>query len=184
MSAAQWTPPAAAQRTAANEIVDAIIEALRADRGVHAEAAVAAAARLGGTFLFRSLGFEAANIKPGSPVFSDAANERGPLQTLGNELIAAGVDKGALTVGPPIGDAHQPHLSLADTQTLIESRLFAIAGKHGLSQEQAAHACALAAARLIKMTAQVLDVPIGVALAAQGFVEGSKTMPVPLAAGS
>jgi hypothetical protein len=184
MSAPEWTPPTAAQRAAANEIVDAIIEALRSDRGVHAETAIAAAARVGGTFLFRSFGFEAANIKPGSPVFSDAANERGPLlvQTLGNELIAAGVDKAALTVGPPVADAHQPHLSLVDTQTLLEARLRGIAGKHGLSQGQAAHACAIAAARLVKMCAQVLDMRIGVALAAQGFVEGSKTMPLPLAA--
>jgi hypothetical protein len=51
----------------------------------------------------------------------------------------------------------------------------------GLSAEEAAHACALAAARLVKMCAEVLDARIGFALAAQGFVEGSKTMPVALA---
>ena len=40
----------------------------------------------------------------------------------------------------------------------------------------------LAAARLVEMCAEVLDVRIGFALAARGFVDVSKTMPVPLAA--
>jgi hypothetical protein len=62
----------------------------------------------------------------------------------------------------------------------VESRLRAIASNHGLTEEQAAHACALAAARLIQMCSSVLDPKIGFAIAAFGFVEGSKTMPVPL----
>jgi hypothetical protein len=186
MSAIRWTEPTPAQRAVANEFVDAIIEVLRSDRGVHAETSIAAAARLGGTFLFRSFGFDSRNIQPGSPVFSDASNELGPLlvQTLASERIAARASKAALTVGPPVEDAHRPHLSVIETQTLIEPRLRAIAGKQGLSQEQAAHACALAAARLIEMCADVLDPRIGFALAAQGFVEGSKTMPMPLAQGN
>ena len=130
MSAPEGTRRTPAQRRAANEIVDAIVEALRSDRGVHAQTAIAAAARMGGTFLFRSFGFETRNTEAGSP----------------------------------------------------ESPLRRIAARHGLSTEQAAHACALAAARLVKMCAEVLDAQIGFALAAQGFVEGSKTMPVSLAA--
>jgi hypothetical protein len=72
---------------------------------------------MGGTFLFRAFGLESRGIQPGAPVFSDAANERGPLLS-----------------------------------------------------------------RLITMFAQVLDARIGFALAAQGLVEGSKTMPGSLAA--
>ena len=186
MSAPRWTPPTEAQRRAADEIVDAIVAALRSDRGVHAETAIAAAARIGGAFLFRSFGFEPRGIEPGSPVFSDAANERGPLlvQTLGTELMAAGVGKAVLSAGAQIPDAHLPHLSVTETQTLIESPLRRIAERYRLSPEEAAHACALAAARLIAMCAQVLDAQTGFALAARAFVEGSKTMPIRLPQGT
>ena len=178
----QWTPPTEAQLAAANEVVDSIVEAFRSDRGVHAETAVAAASRIAGTFLFRSFGFDFRNIQPGSPVLSDAANERGPLllRTLGTALVVGGVNKSALTVVAEIPDEHRPHLSIAETQTRIEATLRAIASRHGLSQEQAAHACALAAARLIKMCADVLEPRIGFALATRGFVEGTKTVPAAL----
>ena len=176
-----WTPPTGAQRAAADEIVSAITAALRSDRGVHAETAIAAAARLGGTFLFRSFGFEPTGAKPGSPVLSDAANERGPLlmQTLAAEIAELGVDASRMNAGD-IPDAHHPQLSVTETQARIEAALRSVADKHALSDEHAAHACALAAARLIKMCTGVLDPRVGFALAVYGFVEGSKTMPIPL----
>ena len=178
----QWTPPTEAQLTAASEMVDLIVDALRSDRGVHAETAIGAAARMAGTCLFRSFGFELRNVKPGSPVLSDAANERGPLllQTLGTALAAAKLQSSALTLPPDIADEHRPRLSLIETQTLLEPAVRRIAARHGLTPEQAAHACTLAAARLIRMCVEVLDPRIGFAVATQGFVEGTKTAPVPL----
>lgn len=55
-----------------------ILAKLTDERGVHAETAVSAAARMAGTFLLRSLDLPITKLEPGAPVLSDAANERGP----------------------------------------------------------------------------------------------------------
>lgn len=180
----QWTPPTQAQLQAAEESVNAIVELLRTERGVHAETAIAGAARVAGTFLFRSFKFPDLKAEPGSAVFSDKANEHGPLlvQTLGAGLNALNVplQPGELTGDVP--EENKPHLSVTATQKLLESPLRAIAAKHGLTDEQGAHACALAAARLMQKCADILNPKIGFSIAAYGFVEGSKTMPAPLQA--
>lgn len=179
MTAPEWSPPTPAQLAAADAMVDVIIELLRTDRGVHAETAIAGAARIGGTFLFRSFGYNLKDAQPGSPVFSDAANEHGPLlmRTLETQMRALGIETLELTRDGEVPDEHRPHLSVIETQTLLEAPLRRISNEHRLSSEQAAHACALAAARLVKMCAQVLEPRIGFTLAVYGLVEGSKTMP-------
>ena len=180
MNAQTWTAPTAEQRAAAIEIVDAIIDALASQRGVHAETAVAAAARMSGTFAFRSFGLPVTNIEPGSPVFSDAANEHGPLlvRTVTTEAIALGIDESNLRSADPIADDHRPHLSLVETQRLLDVPLKSIVEQHSLSSQQSAHACAIAAGRLMHMCAQVLDPRIAFSLVVQGLVEGSKTAPI------
>lgn len=167
---------------AADEIINVIIESLRSDNGVHSETAISSAARLAGTFLFRSFEFPYIDAQPGSPVLSEEANEHGPLllQTLGAALnvLNVGLDGGRLS--PNIPEDHEPHLSVTDAQQLMETPLRAVTEKHKLTDQQAAHACAIAAARLIQMCTAVLDPHVGFALASFGFVEGAKTMPIPL----
>ena len=180
-----WKAPTRAQVTAADKMVDAIVRLLRNERGVHAETAIAAAARLGGTFLFRSFRFPPKDIQPGAPVFSDLANEQGPalVQTFAYGLAAEGLDPQALqTATLEVPERNQPLLGVVATQEKLEAELRAIAAAQRLAEPEAAHACALAAARLVKMTVQVLDPRVAFAVAAYGFVEGSKTMPAPLAA--
>ncbi len=175
----QWTPPTKSQLAAADEMVDAVIKSLRSDRGVHAETAIASAARMAGTFLFRSFNFLNIDAAPGSAVFSDAANDYGPLliDTLGSGLVTLGLAKPSTDMAIP--EEHKPHTTVLETQSLIEAPLHEIALTHNLTLEQAAHSCALVAARLIQMSAQVLEPQIGFALAAYAIVEGSKTMPAP-----
>jgi hypothetical protein len=177
-----WIPPTEAQLQAAGETVDAIIASLQDTGGVHAETAVSAAARMAGTFLFRSFNFSQLDAEPGTAVLSEEANVQGPLliQTLGAGLNVFGValDSSEMKSGFP--EENNPQLSVTATQELLEARLRAIASGHGLTGPQAAHACALAAAKLIEMTSGVLDPHVGFSLAAFGFVEGSKTMPAPL----
>ena len=62
----------------AEEFENLIFNSLQSEKGIHAETAVAASARMAGTFLFRSFGFPLKGIESGQPVFSDAANEQGP----------------------------------------------------------------------------------------------------------
>jgi hypothetical protein len=179
----QWTAPTKAQGAAAGKIVEAIVAALRNDKGTHAETAIAAAARMAGTFLFRSLRLAVAGAPPGTPVLSEAANEHGPLlvQTFGVGLVGEGIDPSKITPDLHIPDQNQPLLSVTQTQEKLEPMLRAIAAKHRLDDAQAAHACALAAATLVRMTTAVLEPRTGFAVAAYGFIEGSKTMPIALA---
>jgi len=181
-TAPAWVPPTDAQLRAAERIADLIIAALTTERGVHAETAIASAARLGGTFLFRSLGLPTGSVKPGTPVLSDAANVQGPLlvQTFGTGLARLGVTVDQSAISKPIPADNTPHLSVLETQAALEAPVITIADSHRLDRQAAAHACALAAAILIQKSRSVLDPGIGAALAVYGLVEGSKTMPGPL----
>jgi len=168
-----------AQLRASREIADAIVTALRTERGVHAETAVAGAARLAGAFLFRSFNLPTSGIAPGSPVLSDVANQRGPLLV---EVLQAGlgglgvsVDSAAMEESPE----HEPQMNFLETQQALEPRLAEIAAAHGLEGEGAARACALATALLIYRTREVLEPRVSFGLAVYGFVEGTKTMPAP-----
>lgn len=169
-----------AQLNASRLISDCIINDLATERGPHAETCVAAAARMGGTFLFRTFGLPTTNIPVGAPVLSDIANERGPLLV---EVMKAGlsglgleIDERSVSVGPTGG--HAPLISIVETQQKLDAKLTGITASHGLSGETAARACALAAALLIYQTRSVLDPAIGFGLAVYGFVEGTKTNPV------
>ena len=174
-------PPTKPQFAAAKRYVDIVVREFRTDKGVHAETAIAAAARMAGTFLFRSFNFPLKDIEPGSAVLSDAANDHGPLliQTLGAALNALRVelDQSKLSGGVP--DDNRPHVTLTETQARVESSFRDVSARLGLTAEQSAHACALAAAQLIQLSAGALDPNIGFSVAAYGFVEGAKTAPVP-----
>lgn len=179
----EWKAPAKAQVVAAAKMVEAIVRLLKNEKGVHAETAIAAAARLGGTFLFRSFGLPTDGIAPGTAVFSDRANDEGPalMQTFAYGLVAESLDPRALQTNDlDVPEQNRPLLSVVETQAKLEAEVRAIARSQKLDASQAAHACALAAARLVKMTVQVLDPRTGFAVAAYGFVEGTKTMPGPL----
>lgn len=182
MAEPQWSPPTQPQLRAADGYVDIVIKALRTDQGVHSETAIAAAARMAGTFLLRSFNFPLKDIKPGSAVLSNAANDHGPVlvQTLGAALNALEVNLDSSKLSGNVPNENQPQISVNETQSRVEAQFRNVSAKHGLTPEQSAHACALAAARLIHMSSAVLDPHIGFSVAAYGFVEGSKTAPIPL----
>jgi len=183
MTQPQWVSPTQAQWQAAERIAELVIATLRTERGIHAETAIASAARLGGTFLFRSFGLRTDGIKPGTAVLSDLANEHGPLlvQTLGTALGRLGVSVDQSAISKPIPPQNAPHLSVLETQAALEAPATTLAERSQLDRQGAAHACALAAAILIQKAQYVLHPDVGAAIAVYGFVEGSKTMPPPLA---
>jgi hypothetical protein len=179
MTQLQWTPPTPSEVRAADETTELIVQAIATERGVHSETAISAAARLAGTFLFHSFLLPEIKTEPGTVVLSDAANDRGPLlvRTLAAGLSSFGFTPSSADLPENLLESHKPQIDIAAMRERLESRILAIACKHGLTDEQTAHACALAAARLIHMSAYVLDPHIGFSLALLGFVEGSKTMP-------
>jgi hypothetical protein len=169
------------QFQAGKELCDAIIGALKTERGVHAETAVSAAARITGTLVLRSCGLPLAKLQPAGPIFSDVSDQRGQ-RALGvvDTFLEAGkipVDKRRPNV--PVEEAHRPHMSLLETQSQLEPACQAILGKCGLTGEDGAQAAAIAVALMIQKTAQSLDPNISYAIAVNGLVEGCKTVPIP-----
>jgi len=176
----------ATQLKVADAITGTITRILGEAGGAHAETAVASAARLAGTFLFRDFKFPARNIAPGSAVLSDAANEAAPLLfvTLEATLRALGVFTDPKKRSNFELAGHTSRLSVTDTQRLLESSIRTVIAGFELSSREAAQSCAIAAGRLIQLHASTLDPSVGAAVAAYGFIEGLKTMPPPLAGGT
>jgi hypothetical protein len=171
-----------AQLTAANAFATATIDTIREARGVHAETAIATLARMAGTFLYRSFGFDAADVTPGQAVFSDQANEAGPrlLEILGGTLAALEVPLDPARLGDKPDPARPPRKAFLETQRLLEPRLAALREAHDLSFEEAAEAAAAGTALLIRHGVNVLEPNLAFSLAVYSFVEGAKTAPEPV----
>ncbi|MEO7999143.1 MAG: hypothetical protein ABI852_16940 [Gemmatimonadaceae bacterium] len=170
-----------AQLKSSRVISDYVISALATERGAHAETCVCGAGRMAGTILFRTFGLPTQNMTVGSPVLSDIANERGPVLV---EVMKAGlaglgieIDERTASSGPT--DGHAPLITIIETQQKLDEKIGEITSSHGLYGEEAARACALATALLISLTKSVLDPQISFGLAVYGFVEGTKTVPIP-----
>jgi len=174
-----WTPTQDDFATA-EEFYQAILSPLQSDRGVHAETAVAVAARMAGTFLFRSFNLPMTGVTPGSAVLSDAANEQGPelIGTLFKMLTALKVPLDPSKVKYDTPEDNKPHWTILETQSKLGATFRTTAARHGLADRRAALASVMAAAFLIRDTAPVLDSHIAAGIALYGFVEGTKTAPV------
>lgn len=167
------------QIEAANAFAASVINVLQTECGVHAETAIAGAARMAGTFLFRSFGFQQIGLAAGAVVLSEQANEAGPrlIRILGVTLDNLGVKLDPNRIGAGEANAAKPLLSFLETQGLLEPRFEEIRDGLGLSYAEAADAAALATAILIRQCASVLDPYVAFSVAMYGFVEGAKTMP-------
>jgi hypothetical protein len=167
------------QVQATQEFINATIAALQNETGVHAETAIAATARMAGTFLFRSFDFALDGLQPGQPVLSEQANEQGPrlVQIIAAMLAHLGetIDFSKAAAGR--GPKHQPQLTFIETLGRLEPEYSRIKDRLALSPQTAAEAAAVAAALLIRQCKEVLDVGIGFGLAAYAVVEGTKTAP-------
>jgi extradiol dioxygenase family protein len=173
-----WTPTPK-DSEAAEEFVKIILDTLRSNRGVHAETAVASAARMAGTFLLWSFNLPMDGVRPGSAVFSDLANEQGPelvsvfFETL--QALKISVRQSSAQSATP--EEHVPHRSLLETQATLGPALCAAADRLGLDDRRAAVVSVMAACLLIRDTVSVLDPNVAAGIALYGFVEGAKTAP-------
>lgn len=176
---------AATRAAVAQAFAQAALPALAPEGRLQAESAIAAMARMAGTYYFRSFGYAAMQLVPGQAVLSDEANEKGPeLMNLTHEVLARlGLrlqDDRVRTALDTKADKHTPVLGFAYTQPRLERAFASIKAEHGLSNVEAGRAAACAVALLIHNHQQALDPAIGFGIAVYGFVEGTKTTPWPV----
>jgi len=167
------------RHAAAGEMVDIFAQKLGRGRAVHPETAIAAGARMAGTMLFRSFGFDTSKMPVGAAVLSEQANVQGPelMGIVGTMLQHYGLtpDVEKLKAGNR-GEA--PKLTVNEMQALLEADLTQVRVKHGLDLVDGARACALAVAFLIRECAPGIGAEVGFNVATYGFIEGTKTVPI------
>lgn len=170
----------AAQNRAAGEFVDLFAGKLGSGRAVHSETAIASAARLAGSLLFRSFELNVQPAQPGTVVLSNEANEQGPqlIEVLSAMLQHFGVrlDHEKLG-GETTKGGNSPQLSPVESLALLQEEALDIAAQNGLNLKEAAQAAAMATAFVVKECAPTLGPEVGFNIAAYGFIEGCKTVP-------
>jgi len=168
------------QNKVAGLFVDLVAARAGTGRAVHAETAIAMAARLSGSLLFRSFNFEFQKLDPGSVLLSEQANEEGPqlINILDSMLQNFGVtlDKTKLG-GRNALRGEEPKLSIIESLALLQEDAIRIAGENRLSLKEAAQSAAMATAFVVKECARSIGGEVGFNVAIYGLIEGSKTVP-------
>ena len=165
------------QNQAAGSIVELIATEIGNNRQIDPETAIVAAARLAGSFMFRSFNFNLNNASPGSAFLSEEANEKGPVLidvlvgTLNNFEVNLDSDK------MNSNSNEESKLTFLETLLHIQDQAKVIMNQNNLTQEQMAYACAMATAFIIKECQNDLAAESGFHTAVCGFIEGSKTVP-------
>ena len=170
------------QLDSAQEFATAAIAALKTAQGIHPGTAVAATARMAGTYLFRSFRLHLPGVEPGQAVLSGKASTYGPtlIETAARLLGRMGIALDATRAGIPVGLKDQPTLGFLETQRLLERAFAPIRARYGFDDEQAAYAAAAATALLVRHCAKGLEPHVAFNIAALGFIEGVKTAPNPV----
>jgi len=168
------------QNQAAGDFVELIASRLGSGRAIHPETAIAASARISGSLLLRSFGFDLEATAPGTVLLSKEANDKVP--TLVNLLGAFLANNQVALDSAKLGDASaqrgaEPNLSAQQSLELLQADALQIAARHSLSLQQAAEAAALATGFIVKECAASIGGEIGFNVATFGFIEGSKTAP-------
>lgn len=165
------------QNKAAGAVVELIAKEFGDNRQIHPATAIAAGARLAGSFLFRSFKFIPPNASPGSVVLSEEANEKGPvlINILGGVLTSFGVDPDPEKMNSPV--SAESNFSFLETLQRIQDQAHVIMNQNNLNLEEMAYSCAMATAFIIKECRNDLPVESGFHTAVYGFIEGTKTLP-------
>ena len=163
----------------AKEFAGIAANAFVSNGNMHPGTVLAALARMGGTYLFRSFNLSLHGVVPGQAVLSVAADSEAPklLQIVGAVLANAGIAIDNTQAGTPTDPKHRPALTFLVTQRKLEAAFKPIKERDALTDLEAAHA---AAAMVIQHCAKVMDPTVGFGIAAFAFIEGAKTAPDPV----
>jgi hypothetical protein len=167
------------QFEAAKDFNQAIIAGLANEKGVHAETAISAAARMAGAYLLRSTGLPLENYTAGTPILVDLVDEKGQelMGLIGQALASMEVPYDETKVNYDLAPEHSPLMDLMETETKMDAPFREVAEKYELTDEQAAASLAISAAILIQNCAGFLDPHVAYVVATYGMVEGAKTVP-------
>lgn len=152
---------------------------------LHAETLIASMARMAGSLMFRSFGFDK-SIEPGTAVLSDQANIHGPklmnvmfatLQQLGDKVGEDSFDR-------EYASAKYSQLTFKESHDRLAPFFLKYCEATSIGFQDAAMGAAIATGMLIHDCREVLSVDKGGAIAVYGFVEGTKTAPFPLSPAS
>jgi hypothetical protein len=168
------------QFKASSEFTQTVMSRLTTDRGIHAETAISATARMAGTFVLRSCGLPLATLTPGTPIFSDLIDEQGQkvLQTVDQVLAEMNVVLDGAKLTDEIPENNAPHMGLPDVQSMFDASFRAISKKYNLNEEESANAAAISTGMLIQKASTILDPHVAYIIATYGMIEGCKTVPV------
>jgi hypothetical protein len=170
----------------AREYANLTISSLKVSGVVDPPTVIAACARMAGTYLFRSFDLKLPNVQPGQAVLSVEADQHSPMlvRTAAGILATLGI---ALPSSPPAtayNGRTTPIQSFLETQQLLEPLFSPIQSKYSLSLRHAAQAAAIATALLVHHFAKNFEPSAAFAIAALGFIEGTKTAPNPVSSQS
>ena len=157
------------------------------DQGLHAATAVASSARMAGTMLLRDLVERPGRHEAGTSPLSDDAGRPAPVlaETLFATLGQLGHgDLDEQGVRGSRASTALSHLSLGETQAILEPWYLKTVGSSQLSLREVAASAAITTGLLIHDCRDVLDVYAGCAIATQGFVEPIETFPACPVAGT
>lgn len=171
------------QIEAAEEFLNSAIELLGNGREFHAPTTIAAIARMAGTFLFRSFEFKLESAEPGQPVLSHEANEEGSrlMQITGSVLAHLGIALDEEQFVESTNPEDKPSLGFLETQRQLEPIYLRIKDRLALSFKEAAESAAIASAMLIQQSSNSINSNTAFGIAVYGFIEGTKTVPDPVA---
>ena len=168
------------QNKAIGELVDLVASNVGVERAIHPATAISTAARLSGSFLFRTFGVQTESLEPGSILLSEQANEEGTqlINIVGSYLTNSNIAIDQTKIGAVGEDKElEPKLTFLGAISLVQNEALEICKRHGLNMEQSAQSAATATAFIVKECAAQIGAETGFNVAIYGFIEGSKTVP-------
>lgn len=146
---------------------------------LHAETLIASTARMAGSLMYRSFGFDPKKIEPGTLVQSDHANVHGPklmnvmfatLQQLGHQVGEGDLDR-------EFSSSKFSQLSFKESIDRLAPFFLKYCEVAPMSFSDAAFGAAIATGILVHDCREVIPVKKSGAVAVYGFVEGTKIAP-------
>ena len=170
--------------SAAHFFKESSTKLLTVDGRVHAETLIASVARMAGSLMYRSFGFDK-TIAPGTPVFSDQANTHGPrlVNVTFATLRRLGCTVDEKNLDPEYLSTKFSLLTFKESLDRLAPTFLKYCEVTPMKAQDAAMEAAIAAGFLVYRCRELLAVDKGAAIAAYGFVEGTKTAPFPLPPG-
>ncbi len=167
--------------SAANFFKETSRKLLTVDGKLHAETLILSLARMAGSLMYRSFGFDEA-IEPGTTVLSDRANIHGPklMNVMFSTLNQLGDKVGEENLNREWASPKFSQLTFKECHERLAPFFIKYCEVAPINFYDAAIGAAIAVAITVHDCREVLSVDKGGAIAVYGFIEGTKTAPFPL----